>query len=57
MIEHVVLSSKDPMTANTKDTPLAVVPCALSGGSVDRETVDVRLPPFFWNMLRLRTMG
>jgi alpha-L-arabinofuranosidase len=57
MIEHVVLSSKDPMTANTKDIPLAVVPCALSGGSVDRETVDVRLPPFFLNMLRLRTMG
>lgn len=55
VIEHVVLSSKDPMAANTKTEPLAVVPCVLPRGAVDKETVDVRLPPFSWNMLRLRT--
>jgi len=53
-IEHVVLGARDPMGANTKDDPVAVVPHAGPGGRFEGETLTTRIPPFSWNMLRLR---
>ena len=54
-IEHVVLDAPEPMAANTKENPLAVVPRSLGKGKVDGEVMDVRLPAFSWNMIRFAT--
>jgi alpha-N-arabinofuranosidase len=53
-VEHVVLQSPDPLAANTRENPRAVVPRALPTAKAERESVTARVPPFSWNMLRLK---
>jgi alpha-N-arabinofuranosidase len=56
VIEHVVLDSKDPMAANTKEQPLTVVPRSITRGKAERNTAQLVLPAFSWNMLRFRAL-
>jgi alpha-N-arabinofuranosidase len=52
MVEQVVLDSKEPGACNTKSSPDAVVPRAMKGARMEKETARVQLPPLSWNMLR-----
>jgi alpha-L-arabinofuranosidase len=56
-IEHVILESLDPMAANTMEKPLTVAPRVAAGPAVENESLQATLPPFSWNMLRLRSEG
>ena len=54
VLEHVALQSPDPLSSNTRENPRAVVPRALPAAASDGEAIRARIPPFSWNMLRLK---
>jgi alpha-N-arabinofuranosidase len=57
LVEHIVLVHKDPKATNTKENPGAVAPGRLDTTRVDGDTLEARLPPLSWNVIRLKVRG
>jgi alpha-N-arabinofuranosidase len=55
LVEHIVLTHKDPKATNTKERPNTVVPGRVDGTRIDGGTITARLPALSWNVIRLRT--
>jgi len=57
LVEHIALTHADRRAANTRDTPLNVVPRVIDATRVDGETFSSVLPPLSWNVIRFRYDG
>jgi alpha-N-arabinofuranosidase len=57
LVEHVVLTHKDPKAVNTRRNPSAVVPRRIDTTRVNADTLTAGLPPLSWNVIRLSTGG
>jgi len=55
VIEHLVLSHADPLAVNDREKPDRVVPGQAAGAKIEKETLSALLPPYSWNVIRLRT--
>jgi alpha-L-arabinofuranosidase len=54
VVEHLVLTGKDKLAANTIDHPDAVVPHANGDARLDAGTLCASLPPLSWNVVVLK---
>ena len=55
LIEHLVLTHRNPKATNTKENPNNVSPSSIDGTHVERGTITAKLPPLSWNVIRLKT--
>jgi alpha-N-arabinofuranosidase len=54
-LDHAFTLHDSELTAvNTKTTPDRVKPSPLAGATIERDSLQVTLPPASWTMIRLR---
>jgi alpha-N-arabinofuranosidase len=56
-LEHLVLSHPDPLAVNDCDHPDRVAPRRGGGAKVEKEHLTAVLPPYSWNVIRMKTRG
>jgi alpha-N-arabinofuranosidase len=57
LVEHIVLTSENPKSANTKEHPRTVTPAAIDTTKVEKGALRAILPPLSWNVIRLKERG
>ncbi|HET6488033.1 MAG TPA: alpha-N-arabinofuranosidase [Spirochaetia bacterium] len=55
VMEHIVLAHRDNKASNTRAKPDTVVPARRNATRVEGSTLQSRLPPLSWNVIRLKT--
>jgi alpha-N-arabinofuranosidase len=54
VIEHLVMESSDPKAVNDADHPDRIIPCPGRDTTFPKGLVESVLPPFSWNVIRLK---